>query len=68
MQQIIRFTKSKVRREKVPSAEEVEEKRTNAFVETLRETLEKAVRWFQQPLWQKTFIPGGEHDRPRNPA
>ena len=41
MQQIIRFTKSKVRREKVPSAEEVEEKRTNAFVETLRETLEK---------------------------
>src|SRR6187402_244099 len=41
MQQIIRFTKGKVRREKVPSAEEVEEKRTNAFLETLRETLEK---------------------------
>src|SRR6185436_12876516 len=39
--QIIRFTKGKVRREKVPSAEEVEEKRTNAFLETLRETLEK---------------------------
>ena len=34
-------TKGKVRREKVPSAEEVEEKRTNAFLETLRETLEK---------------------------
>jgi ATP-dependent RNA helicase DeaD len=41
MQQIIRFTKGKVRREKVPSAEEVEEKRTSAFLETLRETLEK---------------------------
>jgi len=41
MQQIIRFTKGKVRREKVPSAEEVEQKRTSAFVETLRETLEK---------------------------
>ena len=41
MEQIIRFTKGKVRREKVPSAEEVEEKRTNAFLETLRETLEK---------------------------
>jgi ATP-dependent RNA helicase DeaD len=41
MQQIIRFTKGKVRREKVPSAEEVEEKRTNAFLETLRETLEE---------------------------
>jgi ATP-dependent RNA helicase DeaD len=30
-----------VRREKVPSAEEVEEKRTSAFLETLREVLEK---------------------------
>ena len=40
MQQIIRFTKGKVRREKVPSAEEVEEKRTNAFLDTLRETLQ----------------------------
>jgi ATP-dependent RNA helicase DeaD len=41
MQQIIRFTKGKVRRERVPTAEEVEEKRTNAFLDTLRETLEK---------------------------
>jgi len=40
MQQIIRFTKGRVRRERVPSAEEVEEKRTNQFLETLRETLE----------------------------
>jgi ATP-dependent RNA helicase DeaD len=42
MQQIIRFTKSRVQRGKVPSIEEVEEKRTSQFVETLRETLEKA--------------------------
>ena len=41
MQQIMRFTKGRVRRERVPSAEEVEEKRTTQFVETLRETLEK---------------------------
>jgi ATP-dependent RNA helicase DeaD len=41
MQQIIRFTKGKVRRERVPSAEEVEQKRTSAFMEALRETLEK---------------------------
>src|SRR6185295_9178052 len=42
MQQIIRFTKGKVRREKVPTAEEVEQKRTNAFLDELRETLEKS--------------------------
>jgi len=42
MQQIIRFTKSRVQRGKVPSMEEVEQKRTSQFVETLRETLEKA--------------------------
>jgi ATP-dependent RNA helicase DeaD len=41
MQQIIRFTKGKVRRERVPTADEVEQKRTSAFVESLRETLEK---------------------------
>ena len=41
MQQIIRFTKGKVRRERVPTAEEVEQKRTSEFLETLRDTLEK---------------------------
>jgi ATP-dependent RNA helicase DeaD len=41
MQQIIRDTKGRVRRGRVPSAEEVEEKRTNQFLDTLRETLEK---------------------------
>jgi len=41
MQQIMQVTKARVRREKVPSAEQVEAKRTNQFVDTLRETLEK---------------------------
>lgn len=40
LQNIIRFTKGQIRRAKVPSAEEVEEKRTNLFLESLRETLE----------------------------
>jgi len=35
----------------------------------IRETLEKAVRWFQEPLWQKTAsFAGGADDRPRKPA
>jgi ATP-dependent RNA helicase DeaD len=41
MQQIMRFMKGRVRRERVPSAEQVEEKRTTQFVETLRDTLAK---------------------------
>jgi ATP-dependent RNA helicase DeaD len=41
LQNIIRFTKGRIRREKVPSADEVEEKRTNVFFEALRETLVK---------------------------
>ncbi len=36
LQNIIRFTKMKIRRERVPSLDEVEEKRTNAFFEQLR--------------------------------
>jgi ATP-dependent RNA helicase DeaD len=40
MQNIIRFTKGKIRREQVPSEEEVEEKRANLFYDTLRQTLE----------------------------
>jgi dihydroflavonol-4-reductase len=34
----------------------------------IRETLEKAVRWFQQPLWSAQPLRGGSHDRQRNPA
>lgn len=40
LQNIIRFTKGKIRREQVPSLEEVEERRANAFFMTLRKTLE----------------------------
>jgi ATP-dependent RNA helicase DeaD len=41
MQSIIRFTKGKIRREKIPSEEEVEKKRANSFYDSLRKTLEE---------------------------
>ena len=41
MQNIMRSTKASIRRERVPSLEELEEKRTNVLLESLRETLEK---------------------------
>jgi ATP-dependent RNA helicase DeaD len=41
LQNIIRFTKGRIRRERPPSAEEVEEKRASAFYDSLKETLEK---------------------------
>ncbi|MDQ6809518.1 MAG: DEAD/DEAH box helicase [Verrucomicrobiota bacterium] len=41
LENIQRFTKSRIRREKIPSAEEVEGKRATAFAEALRQTLEK---------------------------
>jgi len=41
MQSIIRFTKGKIRREKIPSEEEVEKKRANSFYDTLHKTLEE---------------------------
>jgi len=41
MQNIIRFTKGKIRRERVPSEEEVEEKRANSFYDSLQKTLEE---------------------------
>jgi ATP-dependent RNA helicase DeaD len=40
MQNIVRSTKAKIRRERVPSEEEVEEKRANSFYDSLRQTLE----------------------------
>src|SRR5258707_11607497 len=36
LQNIIRFTKGRIRRERLPSVEELEEKRGNIFFETLR--------------------------------
>jgi len=41
LENIQRFTKSRIRRAKIPSAEEVEGKRATALAEALRETLEK---------------------------
>src|SRR3954465_426059 len=41
LEKIQRFPKSRIRRERIPSAEEVEGKRATAFAEALRETLEK---------------------------
>jgi ATP-dependent RNA helicase DeaD len=41
LENIQRFTKSRIRRAKIPSAEEVEGKRASAFAEALRDTLEK---------------------------
>ena len=41
LENIQRFTKSRIRREKIPTAEEVEGKRASAFDEALRETLAK---------------------------
>jgi len=41
LENIQRFTRSRIRRERIPSAEEVEGKRATVFAEALRETLEK---------------------------
>jgi ATP-dependent RNA helicase DeaD len=41
MQSIIRFTKGKIRRERIPSEEEVEKKRANSFYDSLQKTLEE---------------------------
>ncbi|MCC6354198.1 MAG: DEAD/DEAH box helicase [Verrucomicrobiae bacterium] len=41
LQNIMRFTKGKIRRERPPSVEEVQEKRENVFFESLREMLDK---------------------------
>ena len=41
LQSIIRFTKGKIRRERIPSEEEVEKKRANSFYDSLRKTLEE---------------------------
>jgi ATP-dependent RNA helicase DeaD len=41
MQSIIRFTKGKIRRERIPTEEEVEKKRANSFYDALHKTLEE---------------------------
>ena len=41
MQNIIRFTQGRIRRERIPSEEEVEKKRANSFYDSLHKTLEE---------------------------
>jgi ATP-dependent RNA helicase DeaD len=41
LQSILRYAKGRIRRERVPSLEEVEEKRSNLFFEKLKDTLEQ---------------------------
>ncbi len=80
LENIQRFTKSRIRREKVPSADEVEEKRTNAFFESLRETLEKGEFKRHEGLIDRLLEAGHSptdiasalihlsgNDKPRNP-
>ena len=50
MQNIIRFTKGKIRRERIPSEEEVEKKRANSFYDSLRKTLEEGLYEKQDAL------------------
>jgi len=42
LQHIMRFTKSRIRRENIPTADEVEQRRTNILLEKVRELLDKA--------------------------
>jgi ATP-dependent RNA helicase DeaD len=42
LQQIQRYTRGNIRREKVPTLDELAEKRSATFIESLRETLDKA--------------------------
>src|ERR1019366_6461367 len=50
MQNIIRFTKGRIRREKIPSEEEVEKKRANSFYDSLHKTLEEGTYERQDAL------------------
>jgi ATP-dependent RNA helicase DeaD len=50
MQNIIRFTKGKIRRERIPSEEEVEKKRANSFYDSLHKTLEEGTYERQDAL------------------
>ena len=58
LQNIMRFTRGRIRRARVPSADEVEEKRTNDFFETLRETLEKGEYPQQETLLDRLLEQG----------
>jgi ATP-dependent RNA helicase DeaD len=83
MQSIIRFTKAKIRREKAPSEEEVEQKRANSFYDSLRKTLEEGKYDRQEALIGRLLDQGyvatdiasalihlfsGEDEKPAEPA
>jgi ATP-dependent RNA helicase DeaD len=53
MQNIMRFTKGKIRRERVPTESEVEEKKANAFLESLQTTLEQGTYKRQDTLIER---------------
>ncbi len=80
LENIQRFTKSRIRRERVPSADEVEEKRSNAFFDSLKETLEKGEFKRHEALIDRLLEAGHSptdiasalihlsgNDKPRNP-
>ncbi len=58
LQNIIRFTKGSIRRERVPSADEVEQKRHDLFADSLRETLEKGEYRRQDALLERLLDQG----------
>ncbi len=58
LQNMIRFTKAKIRRERVPSLEEVEQRRANVFFESLRSTLESGSFKRQDALMDRLLDQG----------
>ena len=58
LQSIERFTKAKIRREQIPTAELVEGRRSDALYEKLRATLESVERPKQSPVVERLFEQG----------
>lgn len=61
LQNIIKFTKGKIRREQVPTIEQIEERRANSFFESLRSLLEegnfKSFDHFTDRLLEQGYSP-----------
>ncbi|MBS0660909.1 MAG: DEAD/DEAH box helicase [Verrucomicrobia bacterium] len=58
LQSIVRYTKLKIRRERVPSLDEVEEKRESAFFESLREVLDSGEYKKHNPMIDRLLEQG----------
>ena len=58
MQPIIRFMKGRIRRERIPTADEVEAKRAHAFYDSLRDTLERGAFPRQDNLIERLLDQG----------